>query len=289
MKKVLLIGNDINNVSNTTSWENLLNKIIEFSGNDIEITQDKSKPFPLLYEEIYLRAKQKSNNMDELKFKEHIANIVSNIEPNVIHNELLKLDCQDFITTNYDYVLQKSLLKGKSTKNIQNVGIIKESKYSVFRHNVLNDKNFWHIHGEINVPNSITLGFEHYGGQLQQFRNYTVTGTSYKSKEIETLYNQLKNNSLKYHSWIDYFFKDEIHIIGLRLGYEESDLWWLLTIRARYMYEKFNVENRIFYYCPENYKDNGKHEIMEATNIEPVYLAGEGLEFYENLIQRINN
>ena len=289
MNKVLLIGNDINNISNSTSWEQLLKKIVNLSGNNVTVSIEK--PFPLLYEEIYLKA-LKSNNIEEDVLKSQIAEIIGEIQPNEIHDELLNLDIENYITTNYDYVLQKNLLGDRPITDLKNNGLIKETKYSVFRHNSIENKNFWHIHGEINVPRSITLGFEHYGGQLQQFRNYTVSGTNYKSKNKNklSLHQRLKENLVNDDSWIDFFFKDEIHIIGLKLGYVETDLWWLLTNRARFIYEKSSQHiSRIIYYCPTDYKDEHKTAIMEANDIIVKFIPLKGKKFYKEVIKMINN
>lgn len=289
MNKVLLIGNDINNINNSASWEDLLKKIVKINGNNINVSTEK--PFPLLYEEIYLSA-LKLNNIKEDELKARIAKIISEIEPNEIHNDLLNMDVKDYVTTNYDYVLQKHLLKNNSTNTLKNEGLIKETKYSVYRHNSVKGKNFWHIHGEVNVPKSITLGFEHYGGQLQQFRNYTVSGTNYKSKKNNnlSLHKRLKENLVNNDSWIDFFFKDEVHIIGLKLGYVETDLWWLLTNRARFELERSsNYESRIIYYCPKKYEDTNKTEIMKAINIKVKFINLEGKKFYKEVIKMINN
>lgn len=189
-------------------------------------------------------------------------------------------------------MLQKRLLGNRPTETLKNRGVIKETKYSVYRHNELENKRFWHVHGEINVPKSITLGFEHYGGQLQQFRNYTVSGTNYKSKNVSSLslHQRLKENIVTDESWIDFFFKDEVHILGLKLDYVETDLWWLLTNRARFQLEKPNqINNRIIYYCPEKYKDEHKTSIMEANNIDVKFINLEGENFYRESIRIINN
>ena len=289
MNKILLIGNDINNINNSKSWKSLLKRIVSICGNKIDISDEK--PFPLLYEEIYLKA-LKSNNINEEDLKFRISEIVNEIEPNEIHDDLLKMDIKDYVTTNYDYVLEKVLLGNQSTKDLKNEGHISETKYSVFRHNTLNGKRFWHIHGEVNVPRSITLGFEHYGGQLQQFRNYAVTGTNYKSKNDISypLHKRLKEDLVNNDSWIDFFFKDEIHIIGLKLGYVETDLWWLITNRARFQLEKSNIcKSRIIYYCPKIYEDKNKAAIMDANEIEVKYINLEGIRFYKEVIKMVNN
>lgn len=81
------------------------------------------------------------------------------------------------MTTNYDYTLQ-------GTNLLKNTGVVVERLYSVFRRNELNGTNYWHLHGEANQPMSINLGFEHYCGQLQNMRNYVVTGTDYVSSAV---------------------------------------------------------------------------------------------------------
>lgn len=291
MSKVIFVGNDISNIHSTTSWQELLDRIVALCGNLITI--DQKKPFPLLYEEIYLTA-LRNGHIDEGKLKKEIAKIVRIIEPNEIHEELIGLKCENYITTNYDYSLQKVLLNGGDTRKIlKNIGIRKESKYSIYRHNRIGSKRFWQVHGEANVPNSITLGFEHYGGQLQQFRDYTISGTNYRGsfQNRLPLHNQLLNDRVFEGSWINFLYQDKVHIIGLKLGFEETDLWWLLNCRARFIHEtSFRNRNKskIIYYCPEKYRDPQKYEIMTACNIQTVFIDIEDkLEYYKEVIKKI--
>lgn len=306
MNIALLIGNDINNINynnNSITWDSLLKEINKICENNVRIS--KEKPFPLIYEEMYLKC-IKNNGIKESKLKSDIAEIVKKIKPNEIHKKLINLEIENYITTNYDYALEK-VLKPKDIDKIKNYG--SETKYNIFRHTVIENienekkrsiekKKFWHIHGECNVPNSITLGFEFYGGQIQHFRNYIVNGTKYKNKEIDNnpLHKRIKNNknNIKKQSWIDLMYVDEIHILGLGLGFEEIDLWWLLTDRARFLNEKNkNIKkNKIIYYSPRKYKDKNKEkeEIMQAYDIEIVYIEEKNkLKYYENIIEKIEN
>jgi SIR2-like domain len=294
MKKVVFVGNGINNIyeTNPHSWENILSKIAGISEKDITIT--KKKPFPLLYEEIYLKI-LKAKGTKESALKEKIAILVQQIEPNKIHQELIDLNFDNYITTNYDYSLEKVLLQVKSIDEIKNNGIVNESKYSVFRHNITEGKRFWHVHGEINYPNTITLGYEHYGGQLQQFRNYVVSGTNYKSFNFNKfpLHKQLKENMVsENHSWINFLFTHEVHIIGLSLDYIETDLWYLLTNRARFQLEHSDlIKNKIIYYCPDKYKNINifKKQLMDANDIRTKYLPGKKIEYYNNVVNELKN
>ena len=288
MSKVLLIGNDINSINNPLSWEMLLERILEISNYETSI---KEKPFPLLYEEIYLDALT-NVGITEKELKTEIAKIIGQIGVNEIHRELIKLNCDHYLTTNYDYTLEKVLLEGNSTNSLENSAEIKETKYSLFRKNKLENKCFWHIHGEINVPLSITLGYEHYGGQIQQSRDYIVTGKKHTdpSKNKPPLRKQILDGVIDKSSWINFFFQDEVHILGLKLGYEETDLWWLLNSRARFFKEN-SLENksRVIYYCPSGFKDDQKTEIMNAWDIETVFIDLVGLDYYMEVIKRINN
>ena len=292
MKRSLIIGNDINNVTNTTSWDNLLKEIIQICVKDKMLS--KNTPFPILYEEIYLNG-LKDLGINEYELKKAIARIVNEIVPNEIHEELIQLDIKNYLTTNYDYVLEKILLGKKNTDTLKNKGIIKESKYNVFRHNTLGEKQIWHLHGEANAPNSITLGFEHYGGQLQQLRNYVVSGTNYKNTEVNnlgSLHRRLRKGEVTENviSWIDLLFRDEVHILGLGLGFEETDLWWLLTNRVRFQNQSEVSKNKIIYYSPSKYKDVSKDDLMKAFDIEVKYINIENKgKYYKEAVKIIRN
>ena len=277
---VLLLGNGINNITNKESWDNLLRSIKNLCRVKIKNENDKNKPFPLFYEEIFL----KSENINEIDLKKDIAQEVDKITENELHELIREKQFSNIITTNYDYTLQ-----GKKT--IKNKGIIKEHKYSIFRYNIVDKTKVWHIHGECNVPNSITLGFEHYGGQLQKIRDYVVSGTHYKNKaNQDPLSSKLKKNNISFESWLDLFFTKNIHIIGLAMDFVETDLWWLLTYRARL--QKSNpqiIKNKITYYTPENHSNQSKNKIdlLRSISLEVKIKKENGLKYYKNIITSI--
>jgi len=279
--QVLLIGNGVNNLSNKQSWENLLTSTTKICKVSSVVDTKADKPFPLLYEEIYL----KSKSITELNLKKHIANEVKKITENEIHALIGEKGFNHIITTNYEYSLQKG------NSNTGNLGIIKESKFSVFRHNKTNNTKVWHIHGECNVPASITLGYEHYSGQLQQMRNYVVSGTHYtKKKNQKSLSSRLKYDKVTYESWIDLFFKKNIHIIGLALDFVEYDLWWLLTYRARFkkIFSR-KVINKIYYYTPQKYAGELKQktELLKSVGVEIVVKNKSDFPYYQEVINQI--
>ena len=204
MDKIFLIGNGINNVKSDYRWGDLIDNVINFIGATV-IISTKNKPFPMLYEEIFVEA-IKNRGFNETDIKEFIAREILKLEPNNVHKEILNSGVRNILTTNYDFTFEKLMTKDLSI--LQNDGIVKETTYNIFRHHNFNDYIFWHIHGDANNPLAITLGYEHYSGYLQQMRNYVVTGTasSYKVK-FKSLISKLKTGkSLNVDIWLDFFF-----------------------------------------------------------------------------------
>lgn len=285
-----LIGNDINNISKGVSWQNFLETLMSKYNVAGEIQLD-SKPFPLLYEEIFLKSLKKSP-IKEPAFKSFIAEHAKKIQPNTIHDLIRSKSPSHIITTNYEYLLEGHKISFEAT------GAISERLYSIFRKNTANNINYWHIHGECDQPKSINLGYEHYSGQLQQMRNYVVTGTTYKSSIIPKigLYQRLRDKQQpKYHSWIDLFFTHDIYIFGLGLEFSEIDLWWLLTFRARKLFynkRKF-IKNRLVYFIPQKYVSPSQHklDLLEVNGVEIVVMKDfrNREEYYTQVLKRISD
>jgi hypothetical protein len=283
----ILVGNDINNIDNDQSWENLLKEIIKYCKVEKIIGEFDNKPFPLLYEEIFLKSIIQ-NHHKESKLKQFIAENISSMPTNDIHEEITKLKTQNILTTNYDFTLERHF-------QTENQGIISERLYSIFRHYRVDEKKYWHIHGDCRTPMSINLGFEHYAGQLQQIRNYLVTGTNYKSKKASKVpfIKRWESNLIDNQSWIDLFFTTDIYIFGLRLDFVETDLWWILNYRARIKYYKRkNIINKIYYFIPDEYfkMSKAKIDLFSAIGVEVIRIGKETKrEYYIEIINTIGS
>lgn len=293
MEKVLLIGNDINNATSSYSWDDLLDGLISFA--QLNNTPDNTnKPFPLLYEEIYLNS-ARLHGTDEITLKDFIASNTGKLEPNEIHRRIMGMDVKDIFTTNYDLTLEKCL--NVSLKNISNRGFIRETLYSLFRLHQVDSKRIWHIHGSEVTPRSITLGYEHYSGYLQQMRNYVATGTrgTYKKKDFRPIKKRIEDGPLAYFSWVEFFFTHDIHILGLNLDFVEMHLWWLLTYRARAMVERrFPIRNSMYYYLPEQSVSDSRHklELLEVNGVKsfPIkHKRSNKLDYYTKVLDYIEH
>lgn len=288
-KKILLIGNDINNATESYSWNDLINGLLEYAKIDKKLTME-NKPFPLLYEEIYLNS-AKAHQTPETRLKKFIAAKTRDLKPNILHEQILELGIENILTTNYDLSFEKTA--GETGKCV-NKGYIKENLYNLFRYHKTDNNKIWHIHGSQSSPKSITLGYEHYSGYLQQMRNYTANGTkgTYAKKDFISLARRIQENTVTHESWVDFFFTHDVYIFGLNLDFVEMHLWWLLTYRSRAMVEnRFIVNNRITYYYPKRFEKTSKHK-LEMFNIMGVKTIavndyGEKLKYYKKIISRI--
>ncbi|MGK4480255.1 hypothetical protein ACSMDC_18035 [Yersinia enterocolitica] len=163
----------------------------------------------------------------------------------------------------------------------------------------MKSKKIWHIHGAVNNPSSIILGYEHYSGYLQSMRGYTTTGSQYSNKSFkEPLTKRLQANDIG-NSWIDAFFTNDVYILGLNLDFVEIDLWWLLTFRERYKIEKkISLQNEIIYYIPSYYYNDAaskpKIDLLESVGVIinhefGLVFKGKEKEYYLDVIKDIQS
>jgi len=281
----LLVGNDINNINPGVSWNDLIISLKE--RYRVPGLVNGKKPFPLLYEEIFLSA-IKQRYIDEKELKIFIADHVFQIGQNEIHERIRALPIQNIITTNYEFSLE-------GTSPQKNTGLVRETLYSIFRQYLHGQKSYWHIHGDCKNPSSINLGFEHYCGQLQKMRDYVVNGPDYASKKIykrALIQRLLQNEDLVLQSWIDLFFTHDVHIFGLSLDFVETDLWWLMTYRARNKLYKRSafIKNELYYYIPTRYVEDSldKIELLKATGVHVIIIDEQDKAiYYHKVIDQI--
>jgi hypothetical protein len=286
---VLFIGNGINSILDGYDWNQLMKNLFKKFGTTSTL-YDNDHSFPLAYEEIYLNL-LKRKGIKENAIKRFIAEDVEKLKPGEVHEAIINGNFNEIITSNYDYTLQKA--SSYKPPLFSNESITKENTYSIFRYNTIEDKRIWHMHGEINNPKSIILGYEQYVGNLQKMRTYVTKGTSslHKNLKLDALAKRFHTNH-KIHSWIDLFFKKDIHIVGLKLDFEEIDLWWLLTYRARKKATYFSnkITNEIFYYIPKGYvvRSKAKLDFLKATDVKIKEInSGHNNNYYLSILKRV--
>lgn len=127
MKNILFIGNGLNLLSSNLTWGKLLKDIYEECCEKYGLLIDKFQMFDnvpntLQYEYIFLSLKDKCNkniyqNLSpvdtdiQFELKNMIAKKMIHFKGNSIYDELVKMNLEHYITTNYDLVLDNVLSK----------------------------------------------------------------------------------------------------------------------------------------------------------------------------------
>lgn len=274
MSKVLFVGNGINRIESNYSWKELLEDLKTMVGNQ-EIIANGRKPFPMLYEEIYFRAK-KNKNIEEESIFDFVVEKMKGLEPNAIHQQIMNLDIEHIITTNYDYALEKVFVK--KLEDIKSVSTSQsgspETVYRITTKNILANKQIWHVHGELKNRGTLILGQRMYSKTLSKVNSY------------------IDNDFIvsKHKSWIDLMFTEEIHILGFGLDYSEIDIWLVLNERVRYYLKNHKKKNEIYYYMYNANSNNLDFEyILDSFDIKVIKsLENESAySFYERVLKKI--
>ncbi|MBL4886780.1 MAG: SIR2 family protein [Planctomycetaceae bacterium] len=259
MRNTVLFGNGLNRISEkSVSWEALLDK--PFQHNEL--------PNTMVYERIFME-KHKANSSeqaDELKIKQTIADAMKDQGSNELFELLAKMKIENYLTTNYDYAFEKAINLEPDKLSTEEIYSLRRKRSYKYKDSI---KSLWNLHGEIDHPKSIMLGLDHYVGSVSKIDSYikgkykhTVKG---KNISVLPMIDKLQRNKFCHTSWVDFFFSSNVHIIGLSLDYSETDIWWLLNKRARYAVEGL-VKNKIYFYTGNI--DQEKKGLLKSFDVE---------------------
>ena len=277
---LLFLGNAPHNLAKGPTWEDVISDLCRSYAPNIEFST--SDPFPLIFERLLLANPE--NSKREYDIKVEIAQRVEQLGATDTLREILAQPWSEILTTNYDFLIERTLEPGFEPKNAAGK---KESKYSLYRHHKATKKRVWHLHGDAKAPNSILLGYDHYMGAVQIVREHIVT--KYAGKKVP-----YKPMTAGY-GWAEHFFAENhptIVILGFGFNVFEYDLWWLLVYRARRIARNMvDRAGRVEYYYPSFLEKKLKRslQMLSATGIvmRPVQAPKHNSEYYNKALQRI--
>lgn len=272
MAHSLLLGNGINRVALQKPWADILRELaIKFDAADL-IPQINLKPLSMFIEEISARSPERFRTAEHT-VKVEFAKLLKQIEPIGAHEKVCR-PFQVIMTTNYDFTAEEAFVGAMHHPAFLSF----ESRYSLFRRHQAGSRDIWHVHGDIARPSSMLLGFDHYAGNLQKIRNYVTGGVDVKTVSHQVS-SPVKAGNLDFtincpiYSWVDYFLRDHVHIVGLGMDFTEIDLWWLLLHKRR----RDNQTGKVFFY--QNVVGNEAPEtpvtsLLRSLNVEVVSVVG---------------
>lgn len=288
----ILYGNGFNLLNNRAKWEKLVHTIDDSKDFDKDGYKYRI-PNTLQYEVKSLFARK------EKMVKVNIASKMKSYKSNSLFDELLSLDVNHFLTTNYDYVADEVFKRLKYKEDKKDYHDKTESLYSIHRRkcysNSSQEKFLWRIHGELSNHNSIMLGYDHYCSYVGHIKKYKSGEYNFGLRKrkypdpIPKIELRLGEPNFEIISWIDLFFVSDLYIIGFGLYYDEIDIWWILTMRKRLMKKlgKGVINNKLVFYgeCAP-----GKKKLLERLGVEVYIPASTGFpDQYREFIDDIKN
>jgi len=266
-KYALLIGNGLNRAIDNQAWEEILKNIAD----KYNVKRNKShKNMPLEFERISLASMDSGYIKSEIEIKKDIIELLPQIEDLSLHKQYTNLPISDIMTCNYDYHLEKALDSQFDEKEAEMKNA--ERTNSLFRKKYVKNKRVWHIHGELNKPSSICLGYNHYCAYLSRIREYlTYTMPSVSKSRLKQFAMGELSQEEKEASWPMLFFSHDIFVVGFDMSFLETDIWWLLTYRKHFwLKHRDNKCNKIYYfYNGDGEKiDEEKRCLLESVGVE---------------------
>lgn len=279
-------------LSGAPSWQKLMHDLCK----DSNVHLDSNIPSPLQFE--MLNAKR---GWDPIyRYKDNIRLLKESIADRVAHNYRIDSYVSDAIsrggysnvlTTNYDMSLENCFGFSQSRKD--KTSYSKDKKYLFEPTAELGDNcRLFHIHGLAEYPNTICIGYEHYAGYIQQMRSKLVNPSN-KDDARPAIVDIIRSSKSNRQYWPDLFFISDIDIVGLGLGFDEIDLWWLLSLRAAVFAGQDDIKERmnsIRYYLPkpkQGLADNSMTSLKSALNGVGVSFKCVDGESYQECYQEI--
>lgn len=289
MGKVLFFGNGLNLLSQNLSWKTLLSNVQAKDETGLTVHDGLNLvdvPYPLQYDYILLSSDFRKKVQDvkdstgwkkvvedrQMGLKKAIIEEMKDFKSNFIYDQLSVLPFDAYLTTNYDHVLDESM---KAMRYQADVGDKSEMNYNIRRKRCMKkgdvlEKTIYPIHGDIESPRSIVIGYNHYCGTVAKISDYLKGNYKWKTGKgselkIPSMLDRLQNADNQIYSWIDHIFMSDVYIVGLGLDYSEIDLWWLLDRRQRMVRgDGVMKQNRIVYFFTKELRNLSDGELAKV-------------------------
>lgn len=291
IEQTIFFGNGINQVSsNDISWSAILSSI----GPTCTL---KDVPYTLQYEDSFVNfsCTPKFKYSKEYLLKEQYLKPLRKLVSNAIYKLMANHHVKNFITTNYDDTLDKELKNNGYNGPVSSFKTT-EKVYSIrrlhrFERNENDVKDVWYAHGEMKYPKSIMLGYDQYCGTIGLLNDYLKGNyTLPYGTKVPSMVQRIKLSGTSRYSWIDLFFMTDVHIIGFGLGYDETDMWWILNRRKRMLLEGkiATLPNNIYFYMNKPNAEQAKllHD-FGVTVVNVNVKSGKYLGAYRRILSLI--
>ena len=281
LPKVLLVGNGLLQLADGISWEALLNDL-----KNRNVSKGAIEAVP------YCMRPELLCEMTAEEIRRQVGRCIAEAPLccSAQLKQLLTLDFDCILTTNYSYEIEHILTAGKWNSSMRKrcVRVMDGSPY--VHHNLsvcyeiprLGKKpvQVWHIHGDALRHTSMILSYYSYANAIYRLQEYN------KRLGNDVFEHQQENRELVVHSWLDWFLIGDVFTVGYGFGFSEIDLWWALERKKR---ENAQV-GKLFYMNVGKDKPAECQALLEALGAEchNVFLRGrEWADGYDEIVEEL--
>lgn len=275
--KVLLLGNGILQLNNGICWSDLIRSLSRSGSEEKNID---GIPFAMQPEAVC------GTNVEEVQRK--TAETIKNGEPHELLKQLVSLDFDAILTTNYTYEIEQTISEKDWTERSRRNSHTTlygspHVRYNTFKCNLVRGKNgrevpIFHIHGEKDRKHSLVLSYYSYANAVHHLIEM--------NKRRQNIYEEKQEvgNSLECHGWLDYFLLGDVYAVGFGFDFSEFDIWWAIERKSR----EHALHGQVHAYTIGDQPDHAKSTMFTSMNIEERFiklLDDNYSEAYENILK----
>ena len=266
--KVLFLGNGVLLLNNGMGWSELLQTLSPLGKDIPDVT---GIPYAMQPEAI------RGTDVEEVQ--RLISSNIRSQSPHEILRQLVFMDFDAIITTNYTYEIEDALLGGKWNENRRKnchrtLHGSAHVRYNTYKCNLVKDINgreipVFHIHGEKARKHSMVLSYYSYADAVYHLIEMN------KSRKNEYEEHQESGVPLLCKGWLDYFLLGDVYAIGFGFDLSEFDVWWEIERKSRE-----HAENgKVHAYMIAEEQDLAKSKMFQTMDVDERFLPVENKNY----------
>ncbi len=272
----ILFGNGVNRAivgNEYPTWDQILTEI----ANEFYAFRGRAEQNTLQFDTMLCTGLQKLTKESANKV---VSEVLTELDQKIdslprIFQQLFCTQADIFLTTNFDYMFERAIstIYGES-KEVYSPRIVGKNETYITnkrRTELPHKKRIFHIHGELELPNTICLGLMHYASNLSKIME-SILGKDDEGQEY-FLAQDCLSPSGRFLSWAQYFFSHDVYILGFGLDNAEVDIWWILAYRNYLMSSNDSAKptNNVVYLCAYSGEPPESCQTLRNMNVRVRY------------------
>ena len=218
------------------------------------------------------------------------ADTIADGTPHELLKQLVDLDFDAILTTNYTYEIEKAIYDKCWTEHSRKNSHTTLSgsthvRHNTYKCNIVKGRNgrevpVFHIHGEKARKHSLILSYYSYANAVYHLIEMN------KKRQNTYEEKQMAGIPLECHGWLDYFLLGEVFAVGFGFDFSEFDIWWAMERKSR----ENAIHGRLHTYMIGDRPDQAKSAMFETMNVEERFIKlqdGNYLAAYKTIFAEL--